>query len=81
MLGTVSQPDAYVLTPCEVAARLRVSPRTVQQWRLKGRGPAFFRAGKHVRYALLDVEAWIAEQVQAASSERVAPKAVTRESL
>jgi Helix-turn-helix domain len=44
------------LTTEELATRLKLSPRTIEDWRLDGRGP------KHlpdpVRYRLADVEAW-----------------------
>lgn len=51
-----------LLTPMEVAERLRVSTRTLEFWRHQGRGPAFVRLGKRVRYRPDDVEAFIAEQ-------------------
>jgi excisionase family DNA binding protein len=51
-----------LLTPAEVAERLRVSTRTLEFWRHQGRGPAFVRVGKRVRYRPDDVEAFIGEQ-------------------
>ena len=51
-----------LLTPAEVAERLRVSTRTLEFWRHQGRGPAFVRVGKRVRYRPDDVEAFIEAQ-------------------
>jgi excisionase family DNA binding protein len=51
-----------LLTPAEVAERLRVSTRTLEFWRHQGRGPAFVRLGKRVRYRPEDLEQFIAEQ-------------------
>lgn len=46
------------LTPDELADRQGVPVRTLAQWRYLGHGPRYARFGKHVRYALADVEAW-----------------------
>ena len=51
-----------LLTPAEVAERLRVSTRTLEFWRHQGRGPAFVRVGKRVRYRPDDVEGFIEGQ-------------------
>ena len=51
-----------LLTPAEVAERLRVSTRTLEFWHHQGRGPAFVRVGKRVRYRPDDVEAFIEGQ-------------------
>jgi excisionase family DNA binding protein len=48
-----------LLTPAEVAERFRVSERTLEFWRYQGRGPAFVRLGKRVRYRLSDVEGFL----------------------
>jgi hypothetical protein len=42
-------------TPAEVAAVLRVQIQTLAQWRWLGKGPAFHKAGKLVRYCWADV--------------------------
>ncbi|GAA2118450.1 helix-turn-helix domain-containing protein [Streptomyces synnematoformans] len=51
-----------VLEEHEVAERLKVSPRTLQNWRWLGTGPPYFKLspgrGGRVRYRLADVEAW-----------------------
>lgn len=39
----------------EVAERWRVSPRTLQSWRWKGRGPAYLRVCGRVLYRIEDI--------------------------
>jgi excisionase family DNA binding protein len=47
----------------EVAAFLAVPPKTLAAWASRGEGPKFYRIGRHARYRVEDVEAWLAEQV------------------
>jgi hypothetical protein len=47
-----------VLTPADLARRLRVHPQTVYNWRFTGKGPDSFKLGQSVFYRLEDVEAW-----------------------
>jgi hypothetical protein len=43
----------------QAGAILGVAVITLAQWRLRGEGPRFFRAGrKHIRYRYADVIAW-----------------------
>lgn len=56
-------PAVRHLTTEDLAERLGVSPRTVEDWRRHNRGPGYLTvsgpAGKQkVRYRLADVEAW-----------------------
>lgn len=52
-------PVPFVTT--ETAARyLALSPHSLECYRAKGTGPAFYKFGKAVRYAVADLEAWIA---------------------
>ena len=46
------------LTTAELADRLGYSARTVDDWRLDGKGPPYLRLARGVRYRLADVEAW-----------------------
>jgi excisionase family DNA binding protein len=48
-----------LLTAAEVAEYLEVPQGTLANWRYLGRGPAFVRLGRHVRYRSEDVAAWI----------------------
>ena len=42
-----------------LAERLGVPVATVYQWNSRGIGPKRIRVGKHIRYRVADVEAWI----------------------
>jgi DNA-binding transcriptional MerR regulator len=46
------------LTQADPAARLNISPRTLERWRSIGEGPAFLKIGGRVVYRLEDVEAF-----------------------
>ena len=50
----------------ELAAYLGLPVSTVYDWRVHGKGPVAYRFGKHVKFAVSDVRAWIAEQRKAA---------------
>lgn len=43
------------LTPEELAARWNMPPATLSQWRWNGRGPQYFKIGRHVLYKIEDV--------------------------
>jgi len=47
-----------MLTQGQVAEMLNVSAKSVENWRLKGTGPAFYRIEGQVRYEIRDVRAW-----------------------
>jgi predicted DNA-binding transcriptional regulator AlpA len=51
-----------ILLPDEVATTYKIERRTLDQWRYLGKGPAYIKVGKHVRYRRADVEAWLAAQ-------------------
>lgn len=51
-----------LMTINEVATMLQIPVGTMYQWRHRGLGPAGLRIGRHVRYRLSDVEAWLARQ-------------------
>lgn len=53
-----------MLTPEEVAEMLRISPKTLSNWRSKHRGPPAFRYGGVVRYSEAKVLAWCEEFTQ-----------------
>lgn len=46
------------LKPKAVAEELDVSERTLADWRYEGRGPAYIREGRVVRYRRADLERW-----------------------
>jgi excisionase family DNA binding protein len=48
-----------VVTTDEAAARLGISPRTLERWRLEHRGPVFVKLGKRRCYRIADLEAFL----------------------
>ncbi|WP_227820087.1 helix-turn-helix transcriptional regulator [Agromyces aureus] len=46
----------------ELASYLGVPISTIYDWRTRGKGPAAYRFGKHLKFAISDVRAWVAEQ-------------------
>ena len=50
-------PDRH-LTTRELAARWRLSLRTLERWRAEGYGPAWLTIGGSIRYRLEDVLAY-----------------------
>ena len=48
-----------LLTQKEVKEITRLADSTLEQWRLKGKGPKFIKLGRLVRYRLSDIEAYI----------------------
>lgn len=51
-----------MMSPRDVAAQLNVPLATVYRWNHMGDGPPRVRIGRHVRYRLEDVEAWVESQ-------------------
>ena len=51
-----------LLTVDELAAELKVSRKTILNWRSQGVGPAGFRVGRAVRYRRDVVAQWLADQ-------------------
>jgi len=49
----------------ELPSDLGLPVSTVHDWRVHGKGPAAYRFGKHLRFAVSDVRAWMAEQREA----------------
>jgi excisionase family DNA binding protein len=58
-----------LLTQGDVAARLRLSERTLERWRVSGDGPPFVKAGRRVRYRDDDLKDWIATHLCHSTSE------------
>ena len=49
-----------LLSEKEVAAYLKLSVKTLQLWRYQGKGPAYCKVGRCVRYRPEDVAAFVA---------------------
>ena len=54
----LTRQEAQLLTTEEVAGLLRVSPKTLVDWRHDGKGPTYHKFGRMVRYRLSDVIVW-----------------------
>ena len=61
------------LNEVQVAELLNLSERTLQGWRVTGKGPTFEKFGRSVRYATTAVEAWIAAQERASTTAASPP--------
>jgi excisionase family DNA binding protein len=53
----------------ELAGYLGVPVQTIYDWRLTGRAPRAFKLGKHLRFAVSDVQAWLDAQREDEHSE------------
>jgi predicted DNA-binding transcriptional regulator AlpA len=53
------QSPGVLLNEREVAEAIHVSVKTLQHWRQHGQGPQFLRLGRHIRYRVGDVIAWL----------------------
>jgi hypothetical protein len=51
----------HALVPRDAAAYLAFSVDALRAWRLQGRGPAYYLAGRAVRYRPADLDAWLAQ--------------------
>jgi excisionase family DNA binding protein len=69
-LMVVGSPSGILLTAKEVAARLALSHRSLENWRLRGGGPPYVKLGKLIRYRTADVETWVAANVRGMPSPR-----------
>ena len=51
--------ESAFLTPVELSRALAVPVATLAFWRATKQGPAFLKIGRHVRYDVQDVTAWL----------------------
>lgn len=54
--------DPNILTPKQVGDLLAVSGRTLEMWRRNGKGPAFSKEGRCVRYLRSDIDQWMRDR-------------------
>jgi predicted DNA-binding transcriptional regulator AlpA len=69
---TAQKPPAstlVVLTPKEVAARLKVSDSWLAKARMRGDGPPYFLAGRSIRYLESELVQWVRSQRRSSTSE------------
>ncbi len=62
MSGVKMAEEKKYLKVQELAAMLEIPAATVYGWRLNGLGPRRLKIGGTVRFAVEDVEKWLAEQ-------------------
>ncbi|MCX5747514.1 MAG: helix-turn-helix domain-containing protein [Proteobacteria bacterium] len=51
--------DDPILDTRGAAEHLKLSTVTLHQWRLVGKGPAFYRFGRQIRYRLRDIRSYM----------------------
>lgn len=62
--------SSALITEKDVAARLGLSPATLRNWRVAGRGPRFVKLSRAVRYRPADVAAWVASGERQSTSDK-----------
>ena len=65
--------DRFLVTQ-EAAERLRLSPRSLERFRLNGMGPCFVKAGRRVLYRISDLDAWANARTYASTAEAEAAR-------
>ena len=65
--GTAGTVPNQPLTEIEAAGRLGLKVATLRAWRHQGRGPAYVRLGRAIRYLAIDIEEFL-------NSNRHAPR-------
>ncbi|WP_295586882.1 helix-turn-helix domain-containing protein [uncultured Lamprocystis sp.] len=60
------------------AERLGFSVRTLQQWRVKGGGPPYFKLGSAVRYDPVQVDSWLDEHTRVDTGPSAGPAPASR---
>ena len=61
--------ETPLLTTIEAAAVLRLSKRTLEDYRTKGTGPTFRRLGNKIYYRREELDAWIDDRAFSSTSE------------
>ena len=68
-----------LLTEKEAGRLLGFSIRTLQKWRVEGRGPIFVRVSpRSIRYRRDDLESWITESLRTSTSDATVKEARQR---
>lgn len=60
--STAGSSESDLLTNAEAAAFVRLSPRTLEKFRVLGGGPRYKKLGARVRYSVDDLRAWLASR-------------------
>ena len=67
-VGSCQSGDDFMSSD-DVAVILSLSPRTLERFRLEGRGPAYFKFGRIVRYKRSTTLAWANAQMRTSTSD------------
>lgn len=62
-------PMSELLDEHAAADFLTVSVRSLQAWRVSGRGPVFIKVGARVRYRRADLSDWIAANARRSTAD------------
>jgi predicted DNA-binding transcriptional regulator AlpA len=62
--------ERLVLSQAEAAKALGVSERTLERWRVEGRGPRFVKLGKRVGYTEADLRAKVDASLRQSTSDK-----------
>ena len=52
----------------QAAEKLSLSVRTLQQWRVRGTGPAYLKLGNAVRYDDAVMDGWLDDQIHTSTA-------------
>lgn len=66
--------NAELLTARQTAEWLDVSRRTLESFRIAGRGPKYLKIGRCVRYRARDLKEWLEGLERRSTSDREAPR-------
>jgi DNA-binding transcriptional regulator YiaG len=70
--------EILYLSAKELAARWKMSPKTLRQWRWKKKGPHASRISGHVLYKLEDVESYESSAKELATRWEISPKTLNQ---
>jgi len=58
-----------LLNNAQTAALIGVRPNTLEIWRIQGKGPAYRKVGRLVRYVEAEVLSWLDDQMRENTSQ------------
>src|SRR5262249_40088866 len=67
--GECGEALSIFLDTRETASLLRISPVTLNRWRIEGKGPAYRKFGRRVLYARADLVTWSEAQRRQSTSQ------------
>ena len=67
--GKVNDPAFDTPEATYYLAESKLSPRTLERWRLQGRGPKYVKLGRRVVYYQSDLDEWRKRQRRQSTSE------------